>query len=314
MKFQLLLFSLALFCSGEIVLSFGRLSFKNRYLQHSVTSMLFDDYNKKSPIVPTTKSIPVQASTELARYQLIKEPILTSIEYYACQRDLQTNVKHQINDWTLSEMRNGRLGNCPYSTQLLSIDGRRLVHIMGYDISGDLLLNVDSKFDRFRHRSSSSSMHSNGYNSFPVHLQESTHLYETFYSIPYNISAKALSYDSNYDYYVSADLYSCRDKKNQPILMSKLCDSIRFYVATASQQENNNDDDIDEIKSHYQTIALPPNMICLQALSSIDSATCVMLGLWETPEAYQAFYTSSVYEDMFNEIKSLVAEGIDKNK
>jgi hypothetical protein len=144
-------------------------------------------------------------------------------------------------------------------------------------------------------------------------------------------------------------------------MMSKLCDCIRFYVATATSSSstgtrsatqnqqndddgnnnnnNNNNNNVDintqsdiysdtqtdkdtntniftddtnptaVSHSHYRTIPLPPHMIALQALSSIDSASCILLGIWQSPQAYSDFYTSSVYQDVFADVVYIAAEG-----
>lgn len=212
---------------------------------------------------------------------------VASIDFYTCHPATQTVIQSQIVNWTTAEFELLKVKS-NYFTVLSSLDRTRIIHIVGYNTGGNLLENVDIRFDQFRNRAS-------GPNALPVALLENSHLYEVAFALPINERLSVLQ--SNPDAYVSIDLFNCRAKENHRTVVYKFIDALKYL---------NEDPDGSQ---------LPPDLLSIQVLSSIDTSNCILLGVWNSgnmtlSHGYRDLWSNNVFLDYYNEISNLVAVGI----
>lgn len=209
------------------------------------------------------------------------DEILTSIEVYASHDESHDALKSQIISWTTEELSTRTKDFCTFATVLSPLDKKRLVKVIGWGVKGNLMTNVDIRFDKFRDRASSE-------NGVPLSLQESTHLYETLFSLPPSTSTAVLAKQSN-TATVTVDIFTCRHKEDVGKVISKLIDALKSVEETMN--------------------TVMDNAVSLQVLSAIDSAVCVLLCVWKSSEGYLEMTSLEDFNKRIMLVKELAAEG-----
>lgn len=214
--------------------------------------------------------------------QFRRENLLSSIDFYACHSITLDLIKEQTIKWTTEEFHVLKT-KCPFFSVLTSVDKKRMIHLVGWNTVGELLTNVDIRFDQFRNRAA-------GPTGPPVALMESSHLYGPLFSIPSNATTNIL--EKFPDALISVDIFTCRAKDSHNRVMFTLVEAIN------------------QLLKNQDEVALPPGLLSLQLLSSIDSATCTLLGVWEQDSnGYDSLYQNMMFLETLESIKSLVAVG-----
>ena len=210
-----------------------------------------------------------------------KDDFLISIEYYGCEDSSQSTVTNHLNKFTLKEYDLLR-DFCTFSTLLSSIDKRRVVHVIGWDVRESLMQNVDIRFDKFRDKAANAP-------DTCVSMQDSTHLYETLYSFPKTESAQNLIKEEVN--FVSADIFSCRSKDANGRLISQLINSVQQIETVGSDPR------------------LIENMVSIHVLSAIDTSVCVLLGIWKDDLGYEKMHNFPEFQKQLTAAKAIAAEG-----
>ena len=102
--------------------------------------------------------------------------VLQSMELYTCQKESQLMVLSQISNFVQFEKWSTLDERSTHSVIFASVCGTRVMHCIGWTQEGMALAGT---FNRFRERA-------DGRDGTPAALKESTHLYDTVYSLPTN--------------------------------------------------------------------------------------------------------------------------------
>jgi hypothetical protein len=173
--------------------------------QRSISQDFMDSVFRQKPIINPLSSS--KQPTQPTEPVLQEGGLLTSVELYATSPELQTFVISQISNWIRGESIK-ILPHGSYSVLFASIDGQRLIHMIGWRSS----LNdqaTENSFNEFRRRASLAA------DGLPLDLKESTHIYKPIYSIPEGISTSFA--ETALDKYplFSIDLFTTRLKEDQ---------------------------------------------------------------------------------------------------
>lgn len=213
--------------------------------------------------------------------------LLTSMELYATSPELQTFVISQISNWIRGE--NIKiLPHGSYSVLFASIDGKRLVHMIGWRSS----LNdqaTENKFNEFRRRASLAA------DGLPLDLKESTHIYKPIYSIPEGISSS----------------FADTAIEKYPLF------AIDFYTTRLSEDNVKVKEALKEaVKSVDGKI---PDLVSMHLLASTDRLVHCILSSWLALDGKESLSSMEDYSNQILSAKKYAIEGsitdiVDKTK
>lgn len=248
----------------------------------STNSFLLNQFSKQAEIMTYDSNTIAPIGLSFNINQFRRENLLSSIDFYSCQPATLELIKAQTIKWTVEEFLTLR-GKCPFFSVLTSLDRKRMIHLVGWNTMGYLLTNVDIRFDQFRNRAA-------GPTGPPVAFLENSHMYGPLFSVPSNATTNILAQYP--DTLISVDVFSCRLKESHNHVMFTLVEAINQLLKNEDQ------------------IPLPDGLISLQLLSSIDSASCSLIGVWEPDSnGYNTLYQNKIFLESLESLKSYVATG-----
>lgn len=210
-----------------------------------------------------------------------KDGFYNSFDVYTCNPATQSLIASEIENWSQVERLAILDDASTHSVVLTSLDGKRVLHNIGWKLGKQDLQKV---FKRFEERS-------DGKDGTPAALKESAHVYDIVYSTPSHSSIQFTPNDfadeNTKNPLLSIDIYTCRMPEWQDECSLQLQLALSF-IQTSSYQP---------LKS-------------IHVLKSIDKLSCMVIGSWtNVMNIEELFQSVPQYKFHMEKVNTLAIHG-----